>query len=42
MGAGDLRTRKGKINNGSYGKTRPGRPPKKGATKPGATKPPAR
>jgi len=25
MGAGDLRTRKGKINNGSYGKTRPGR-----------------
>ncbi len=33
MGAGDLRTRKGKINNGSYGKSRPGRPPKK-ATKP--------
>lgn len=36
MGAGDLRTRKGKINNGSYGKTRPGRnkkaapPPKPG------------
>ncbi len=29
MGAGDLRTRKGKINNGSYGKSRPGRPPKK-------------
>lgn len=31
MGAGDLRTRKGKINNGSYGKSRPGRPPKKTA-----------
>jgi ribosomal small subunit protein bTHX len=23
MGAGDLRTRRGKIANGSYGKTRP-------------------
>lgn len=25
MGKGDTRTRKGKINNGSYGKKRPGR-----------------
>lgn len=25
MGKGDVRTRKGKINNGSYGKSRPGR-----------------
>jgi len=29
MGKGDVRTRRGKINNGSHGKTRPGRPPKK-------------
>jgi len=29
MGKGDLRTRKGKINNGSYGKRRPGRTEKK-------------
>ena len=29
MGKGDKRTRKGKIFNGSYGKTRPGRPKKK-------------
>jgi len=26
MGKGDLRTRKGKIYNGSFGKKRPGRP----------------
>ena len=25
MGKGDKRTRRGKINNGSYGKKRPGR-----------------
>ncbi len=29
MGKGDKRTRRGKINNGSYGKTRPGKDPKK-------------
>jgi 30S ribosomal protein S31 len=29
MGKGDARTRRGKIYNGSYGKTRPHRPPKK-------------
>jgi 30S ribosomal protein S31 len=29
MGKGDLRSRRGKIYNGSYGKTRPGRAPKK-------------
>jgi 30S ribosomal protein S31 len=32
MGKGDLRTRRGKIYNGSYGKTRPRRAPKKAAT----------
>jgi ribosomal small subunit protein bTHX len=31
MGKGDLRTRRGKIYNGSYGKKRPHRPPKKAA-----------
>ena len=29
MGKGDLRTRRGKIYNGSYGKTRPGKGRKK-------------
>jgi 30S ribosomal protein S31 len=29
MGKGDLRTRRGKIYNGSYGKTRPGKARKK-------------
>ena len=29
MGKGDLRTRRGKIYNGSHGKTRPGRAKKK-------------
>jgi 30S ribosomal protein S31 len=29
MGKGDLRTRRGKIYNGSHGKTRPGRLKKK-------------
>jgi 30S ribosomal protein S31 len=40
MGKGDLRTRRGKIYNGSYGKTRPGRLKKKPepAARPG-TKP---
>jgi 30S ribosomal protein S31 len=28
MGKGDLRTRRGKIYNGSFGKKRPGRPKK--------------
>ena len=31
MGKGDLRTRRGKIYNGSYGKTRPGKIRKKDA-----------
>jgi len=31
MGKGDLRTRRGKIYNGSYGKKRPHRPKKKAA-----------
>ena len=34
MGKGDLRTRRGKISNGSYGKTRPA-----GKRKPAAAKP---
>ena len=29
MGKGDKRTRRGKVNNGSYGKKRPGRAVKK-------------
>jgi 30S ribosomal protein S31 len=29
MGKGDQRTRRGKLFRGSYGKTRPRRPPKK-------------
>jgi 30S ribosomal protein S31 len=33
MGKGDLRTRKGKIYNGSFGKKRPGRPKKPAAPK---------
>lgn len=31
MGKGDRRTRRGKIYNGSHGKTRPGHAPKKPA-----------
>jgi 30S ribosomal protein S31 len=31
MGKGDLRSRRGKIFNGSHGKTRPGRTPRKAA-----------
>jgi ribosomal small subunit protein bTHX len=34
MGKGDLRSRRGKIFNGSHGKTRPGRAPKKDASAP--------
>lgn len=42
MGKGDLRTRRGKIYNGSHGKKRPGRPAKK-ATQPAIAAPaPAR
>ncbi len=37
MGKGDLRTRRGKIYNGSHGKTRPGRPKKKAAAPPAKT-----
>ncbi|MBM3395304.1 MAG: 30S ribosomal protein THX [Betaproteobacteria bacterium] len=36
MGKGDLRTRKGKIYNGSYGKTRPGRVKAKAPARPAA------
>jgi len=32
MGKGDVRTRRGKIYNGSYGKTRPRTAPKKAPT----------
>jgi 30S ribosomal protein S31 len=42
MGKGDLRTRRGKIYNGSHGKTRPGRAQKKAATKTPAHSTPAR
>lgn len=34
MGKGDLRTRRGKIYNGSYGKTRPHKQKKKPAAAP--------
>ena len=37
MGKGDLRTRRGKIYNGSYGKKRPGRVKKKSAATRSAT-----
>lgn len=36
MGKGDLRTRRGKIYNGSYGKTRPHRRPKPAVAAPAA------
>ncbi|MEW5880972.1 MAG: 30S ribosomal protein THX [Pseudomonadota bacterium] len=39
MGKGDLRTRRGKIYNGSYGKTRPHKPKKKAAAAPRAPGP---
>lgn len=41
MGKGDLRTRRGKIYNGSYGKTRPSRGKKKeeGAAKAATPRP---
>jgi len=38
MGKGDARTRRGKIYNGSYGKTRPHKLKKKPAPTPGAGK----
>ena len=41
-GKGDRRTRRGKIYNGSYGKTRPGRGKKAGPAKPGTAARPAR
>jgi 30S ribosomal protein S31 len=41
MGKGDVRTRRGKIYNGSYGKTRPGRAPKKAAPAPAGGTPAA-
>ncbi len=41
MGKGDVRTRRGKIYNGSYGKKRPHRAPKKAVEpKPGMRRPP--
>ncbi|MEF9995478.1 MAG: 30S ribosomal protein THX [Burkholderiaceae bacterium] len=36
MGKGDKRTKRGKTNNGSFGKTRPHRAPKKAAVAPAA------
>lgn len=33
MGKGDIRSKKGKIHNGSFGKSRPARPEKKAAVK---------
>ncbi len=41
MGKGDLRTRRGKIYNGSFGKKRPGRPAKKAGAATAAAKPAA-
>jgi len=41
-GKGDRRTRRGKIYNGSYGRTRPQRGKKAGAAKPGTAARPAR
>ncbi len=38
MGKGDKRTRRGKIYNGSFGKTRPHKAPKKQAPAPGQGK----
>ncbi len=38
MGKGDLRTRRGKIYNGSHGKTRPGKAKKKAAVAKTATR----
>lgn len=38
MGKGDLRTRRGKIYNGSYGVSRPHKPKKKETPPPPATK----
>jgi 30S ribosomal protein S31 len=41
MGKGDKRTKKGKIFRGSFGKTRPGRRPKKAGPVPAAAATPA-
>lgn len=38
MGKGDTRTRRGKVNNGSYGKKRPGHTKKQPAAKPVQTR----
>jgi 30S ribosomal protein S31 len=42
MGKGDLRTRRGKIYNGSYGKKRPHRAPRKAGEAPRQPTPPRR
>lgn len=42
MGSGDVRTRRGKIKNGSYGNTRPGREKKATVPARGAVKQKAR
>ena len=42
MGKGDLRTRRGKIYNGSFGKKRPHKAPKKTGEKAGDVKAGAR
>lgn len=36
MGRGDIKTKRGKISNGSFGKSRPVKPKKKSAAKPKA------
>ncbi|NEU67571.1 30S ribosomal protein THX [Spirosoma agri] len=41
MGKGDVKSRKGKISMGSYGKTRPRKPDKVAAPKPAPTEPAA-
>lgn len=41
MGKGDKRTKKGKIFRGSFGKTRPGKRPKKDGPVPAAATKPA-
>jgi len=38
MGKGDIKTKKGKINKGSFGKSRPARNKKKTSSKPAGTK----
>ena len=36
MGRGDIKTKKGKISNNSFGKTRPSKPAKKATVAPAA------